>query len=176
MLCLNSVKSVQSHFMYGSSDLPTVLVSKEIDYCYIIVNSHEKKLGMENLTLWFMPTVSILLQSGIVFPLAYKAASVAFFWSITSGGVGGWRRLTELCCKPELIVLPFVSFLWRSQLVFLVGGRCWSPWKVLIPGASCQPAHPSTGDLFPVHGVRKSRLLLWALLNTKSLLCCLQGL
>lgn len=57
-----------------------------------------------------------------------------------------------------------------------MGGRRWSPRKVLSPGASCQPAHPSMGALFHVREVGKSKLLPWALLNMKPLLCCHLGL
>lgn len=57
-----------------------------------------------------------------------------------------------------------------------MGGRRWSPRKVLSPGASCQPAHPSIGALFHVREVGKSKLLLWAFLNMKPLLCCHLGL
>lgn len=74
-------------------------------------------------------------------------------------GVGVSRRVkkAEMCCKPELLVLPFCWLPVKIPARFPNG---WEMLELLSPGASCQPAHPFPGDLSHVHGVRESKPFL----------------
>lgn len=51
---------------------------RHLTYCYKMMYSHEKKLRVENLRwMWFMRSLSILLQSGVFFPLDYKRKMIS---------------------------------------------------------------------------------------------------